>query len=1014
MVRRAKQNAAEASDQSSHLSDTSSLSSDPPGSAGSDKDSDDEDDDNRRRGVKPKPTSKKVLKKQAGGRKTAPKSKQPAAAASKAKSNRSKSIPQKKLKDSHRNLYKNAGTDQQYCICRGGYNGKEFMVACDSCQEWFHGRCIGIYEKDVPDHYFCANCKVVSGEEAASQKELKQGKKGKKSSKSKTAKAKGASSPKAQRKKAEARQELPVFKVEDVPIKPAIVEQDADMDGSDEDLDDICPVCDSECTCGTKSKNEVETFTSVLEVPQEATQPEIGLVHDSGVIEIIGDEPAPPKRSKTKTKAAERKAKSNITGADEQSATKKRSKSKKAQALQETEVTEENVDDVDSLNDAFTYQSDISEAAHSHGSFLEGPFSFSEGSVHIESGDDEDIEEEEERALIEQWELLQDQDELSDTSSEEDYDLDDEETMALMLEDQYETDEEMHTNEFLRRANAWSSDEDDEEEFDEGMEDPDSDDVGDEKELDEESDDDVEYYSEEGDAEDMQFSPFFDENTDVSELLDNIAAALALSISLPAEAGEDASDLTQQLQRALVEAGIDLSTIDERHPGATLSEIDEPDSTRATTANDSDVDITGTPDDVSAAPAIGQLGSKSADTNTVADSESAAALSQSLVSDLLLASGQGATADGKIDSEMIAAAVQDIVNAVTSAAKQEALPPSSNGSDNLLDMASASPNQPTSPSESSTGQLAESSTSSLKRDPEEEAYNDRHQRRRLSTSVENISSQKEEESELTAVLIDDLVDTSRLYTRSTSRSPSPEPAESNRFSQDLSRWQRVPIGTFRRSRRVSAPMIHASTALRSGNDEFASTLLCDLDANPATEQSHGQVGIADNATVPKRRRRPKHRGRSAAKSMSDLASIIQRSKDLLPANINALQGDQAEASLTSQGIAANSALPSSLSLAIASAVAAFRQFGTTQPDARADRRQLRQGSLSSGLDTDQPPSSACSSPLYSPLFSGIRHGDLSIPDLHLDEVVAELQKQEDNEKSASQRKSRRPSKLSSA
>lgn len=210
MVRRAKQNVAEASDQSSHLSDTSSLSSDPPGSAGSDKDSDDEDDDNRRSGVKPKPTSKKVLKKQAGGRKTAPKSKQPAAAASKAKSNRSKSIPQKKLKDSHRNLYKNAGTDQQYCICRGGYNGKEFMVACDSCQgmnaqlssykfadsvflkqlstEWFHGRCIGIYEKDVPDHYFCANCEVVSDEEAASQKELKQGKKGKKSSKSKTAK----------------------------------------------------------------------------------------------------------------------------------------------------------------------------------------------------------------------------------------------------------------------------------------------------------------------------------------------------------------------------------------------------------------------------------------------------------------------------------------------------------------------------------------------------------------------------------------------------------------------------------------------------------------------------------------------------------------------------------------------------------------------------------------------------------------------------------------------------------
>jgi hypothetical protein len=277
----------------------------------------------------------------------------------------------------------------------------------------------------------------------------------------------------------------------------------------------------------------------------------------------------------------------------------------------------------------------------------------------------------------------------------------------------------------------------------------------------------------------------------------------------------------------------------------------------------------------------------------------------------------------------------------------------------------------------------------------------------LSVSKEQaISTQTGDEAEHPAVLMDDLVDTSRLYCRSTSRSPSPEPAEVNRFSQDLSRWQRVPIGTFRRSRRVSAPMIHASTALKSGNDEFASTLLCDLDANPGANQAHGDIDNAYNATVPKKRRRPKHRGRSAAKSMSDLASIIQKSKDLLPTNLNTLQGSQGSTALPSNGIPSNSTLPSSLSIAIANAVAAIRQ-------SNGGRRQLRQGSLSSGLDTDQPPSSACSSPLYSPLFAGIRNTDLSIPDLHLDDVVAELQKQED-EKSAKQRKPRQPSKLSSA
>lgn len=53
------------------------------------------------------------------------------------------------------------------------------------------------------------------------------------------------------------------------------------------------------------------------------------------------------------------------------------------------------------------------------------------------------------------------------------------------------------------------------------------------------------------------------------------------------------------------------------------------------------------------------------------------------------------------------------------------------------------------------------------------------------------------DEEGTAVSMDDLVDTSQLYTRSTSRSPSPEADDDSPYSRDLSRWQRIPIGAFR-------------------------------------------------------------------------------------------------------------------------------------------------------------------------------------------------------------------------
>ena len=29
---------------------------------------------------------------------------------------------------------------QPYCICKKPYDGQEFMIECNACGDWFHGR----------------------------------------------------------------------------------------------------------------------------------------------------------------------------------------------------------------------------------------------------------------------------------------------------------------------------------------------------------------------------------------------------------------------------------------------------------------------------------------------------------------------------------------------------------------------------------------------------------------------------------------------------------------------------------------------------------------------------------------------------------------------------------------------------------------------------------------------------------------------------------------------------------
>ncbi|KAF9318787.1 hypothetical protein BGZ91_005091, partial [Linnemannia elongata] len=54
-------------------------------------------------------------------------------------------------------------TKDVYCICRGPYDGVEFMIACDRCEEWFHGRCIGMKPQEAKksNHYYCDTCQRI-------------------------------------------------------------------------------------------------------------------------------------------------------------------------------------------------------------------------------------------------------------------------------------------------------------------------------------------------------------------------------------------------------------------------------------------------------------------------------------------------------------------------------------------------------------------------------------------------------------------------------------------------------------------------------------------------------------------------------------------------------------------------------------------------------------------------------------------------------------------------------------
>jgi len=50
--------------------------------------------------------------------------------------------------------------DKKYCLCNDTYQDGDFMIACDVCDDWFHGECVGISEEEgiKMEKYICRLC----------------------------------------------------------------------------------------------------------------------------------------------------------------------------------------------------------------------------------------------------------------------------------------------------------------------------------------------------------------------------------------------------------------------------------------------------------------------------------------------------------------------------------------------------------------------------------------------------------------------------------------------------------------------------------------------------------------------------------------------------------------------------------------------------------------------------------------------------------------------------------------
>lgn len=635
-------------------------------------------------------------------------------------------IPIKKKKQKPKKKKK---SKKKYCICRKGYDGKEFMIECDDCKgknallvyssifvepfslEWFHGDCIGLKPNSVTDHYFCDSCT-----------------------------SKRRPPPLIILPPQQPQQTLPTIS------KLSINE--------DEDEDDICVLCDGDCTCGAvvekpatppppppQQKQQPKSITILPPLPKLQTKISKAL---SSLFTTMIDNisciviPVPKKRiGKSIPKYKQKESINSSSDEEEQVKPKKGKKliSKlpliKSSSDEDEEVIIDDLDDLLETMSPLSDHSSPSDALENEEFFTdddeedieEDDAATTPSSVHIDSGDDQDIEDEETKRLIQEF----NQDTDSDSDIEEDSSDDeesDEETYSYTYVEDVEDDEEEEIP--YGYSNHWSSSDD---------------------EFDQDEEIEFEYTnSDENQQQPNPFLPLLDSEGDFTFMNgEDNAFELAITTSehflrrpsLPSSALSAAQRMrgsqdinTSETLRAL--SNIDMYPIEEEEEKQETQDKKEPDS----------IDL-------------------SVLMNLLKSPSSSSQQSTSKSSRQILP--KPSTLEQQIQDALNVNKRKAGNNVTHDANKRRKSRSNSLGTlqQHLQPLETSSFSTPASPAA-------------------------------IIDELEDILTIDQDQDDAMAVSMDDLVDTSQLY----SRSLSPE-LEDDPYSKDLSRWQRIPIGAFR-------------------------------------------------------------------------------------------------------------------------------------------------------------------------------------------------------------------------
>ncbi|KAJ3157927.1 Lysine-specific demethylase 7A [Geranomyces variabilis] len=212
-------------------------------------------------------------------------------------------------------------SNELYCICRKPWDGKQFMIECDMCREWFHGKCVGVRstKKNMPETYHCAVCKppdpdapdppvppppkmtkkaaaaIAKAAKAAAREVKEEAKEAARAAKAAKAAAKVKGGGKPPKKPASKR--FPDSVVVVSTSSATAVDPTAVSD------DDICVLCEGECTCNVVAAVAASATAPPVEVPVKAAHVAMEEPDQKAIRKIKATKPsAEPKELKRKPK----------------------------------------------------------------------------------------------------------------------------------------------------------------------------------------------------------------------------------------------------------------------------------------------------------------------------------------------------------------------------------------------------------------------------------------------------------------------------------------------------------------------------------------------------------------------------------------------------------------------------------------------------------------------------------------------------------------------------------------